>query len=84
MGFGAHPALGVSFLSTYCVPGPMLKHQGHRAYETDVVSVLEGLEDKRETGPDTGTCVTAMGPRPRRVCEGASGRATPAGDEVKT
>lgn len=65
VGFGAHPAPGMSFLSTRYVPDPTLKHSGHRAYETDVASVLEGLGDEREAGPDRGARVTTVGPRLR-------------------
>lgn len=63
VGFGAHPAPGMSFLSTRYVPDPTLKHSGHRA--EDVASVLEGLGDEREAGPDRGARVTAVGPRLR-------------------
>lgn len=85
VGFGAHPAPGMSFLSTRYVPDPTLKHSGHRAYETDVASVLEGLGDEREAGPDRGARVTAVGPRlrpegPRRP--GQAHAATAAGAAV--
>lgn len=83
VGFGAHPAPGMSFLSTRYVPDPTLKHSGHRA--EDVASVLEGLGDEREAGPDRGARVTAVGPRlrpegPRR--SGQAHAATAAGPEA--
>lgn len=74
VGFGAHSAPGMSFLSTRYVPDPTLKHSGHRAYETDVASVLEGLGDEREAGPDRGARVTAVGPRLRPEERGRAGR----------
>lgn len=76
VGFGAHPAPGMSFLSTRYVPDPTLKHSGHRAYETDVASVLEGLGDEREAGPDRGA--HCRGPA------AASGGATPAGTGTRS